>query len=95
MIKFLKWHVELAEDYKPGRKLIMVNMSKENNNKTTYEKLYEKGLLGFASGSCSPVIMKPLLEEGGFKNLTRIYRKNKSLYPINRMFGSEIVFGQK
>jgi len=86
---------EFRRVLKPGGKLILVNMSKNKKGRTLYEFLYEKGLLGFASGACRPVFMKPFLEEAGFENIERIYRKNRSFFFLNLLVGTEIVIGYK
>lgn len=80
---------------KPGGKLVLVAMSKEKQGKTLYETLYEKGLLGFASGSCRPVLMKPFLEGAGFEGVRRIYRRNRSWFFLTSLTGTEIVIGRK
>ncbi|MBI5554617.1 MAG: class I SAM-dependent methyltransferase, partial [Elusimicrobia bacterium] len=58
---------EFKRVLKPGGKLVLVNMSKNKKGKTFYEFLYEKGLLGFASGGCRPVVLKPFLKEAEFE----------------------------
>lgn len=80
---------------KPGGKLVLVAMSKEKQGKTLYESLYEKGLLGFASGSCRPILMKPFLEGAGFEDVRRIYRRNRSWFFLASLTGTEIVIGHK
>lgn len=86
---------EFKRVLKPGGKLVLVNMSKNKKGKTLYEFLYEKGLLGFASGSCRPVFLKPFLEKVGFEKIERIYRKNRSFFFLNWLTGTEIVLGYK
>ncbi len=86
---------EFKRVLKPGGKLILVNMSKRTNKKTLYELLYERGLLGFASGGCRPIIMKPYLQKEGFEQVERSYHTNKSWFPLNWLTGTEIVVGYK
>jgi|GEM_PF-189749 demethylmenaquinone methyltransferase/2-methoxy-6-polyprenyl-1,4-benzoquinol methylase len=86
---------EFKRVLKPGGKLILINMSKDKKNKTLYEFLYEKGLLGFASGGCRPVYLKPYLHETGFRNVQRFYRKNRSFFLLNLLTGTEIIIAKK
>ncbi len=86
---------EFKRVLKPGGTLVLVNMSKNREGKTLYEILYERGLLSFASGGCRPVFMKPLLESAQFVHVKRIYRKNKSLFLLSRLHGTEIVTANK
>jgi demethylmenaquinone methyltransferase/2-methoxy-6-polyprenyl-1,4-benzoquinol methylase len=86
---------EFKRVLKPSGKLVLVNMSKNKAIKTLYEFLYERRLLGFTSGSCRPVFMKPFLEEAGFEKVERIYRKNRSCFFLNLLVGTEIVIGYK
>ena len=71
------------------------DMSKKKEGKTVYEFLYEKGLLGFASGGCRPVLAVPFLEQAGFRDIQRIYRKNRSLFFMNWLTGTEIAIAVK
>ncbi len=86
---------EFKRVLKPGGKLILVNMSKNNQNKTFYEFLYESGLLQFSSGGCRPVFLKPFVEAEGFEKIQRVYRKNRSYFPLNLLVGTEIIVGYK
>ncbi len=86
---------EFKRVLKPGGRIVLVNMSKNKDGRTLYEFLYEKGFLGFASGGCRPVLMKPFLDEAGFKEVQRIYRENRSYLFLNRLTGTEIVWGHK
>lgn len=86
---------EFRRVLKPGGRLVLVNMSKNKNTKTLYEWLYEKSLLNFASGSCRPVLLKPFVEEAGFKGVTRTYRNNYSWFFLNWLTGTEVVIGEK
>ncbi len=82
---------EFKRVLKPDGKLVLVNLSKNREQKILYEKLYEKGILNFISGSCRPVMMEPFVKSSGFNNIKRVYRKNYSWFPINWMFGTEII----
>lgn len=86
---------EFARVLKPGGRLVLVDMSKNREGKTLYELLYEKGLLGFASGGCRPVQAVPFLERAEFRDIQRIYRKNRSLFFMNWLTGTEIVIAVK
>jgi len=86
---------EFKRVLRPGGRLVLVNMSKGKEEKTLYEFLYEKGLLSFASGSCRPVLMRPLVEGAGFERVERIYRSNRSWFFLNWLTGTEIVVGYK
>jgi len=86
---------EFKRVLRPGGKLVLVNMSKERGAKTLYEFLYEKGLLGFSSGACRPVYLKPYVEAAGFERVRRVYRKNRSYFFLNLLVGTEIVIGYK
>jgi ubiquinone/menaquinone biosynthesis C-methylase UbiE len=86
---------EFARVLKPGGRVVLVNMSKDKDGQTLYEWLYERGLLGFASGACRPVQMAPLLEQAGFKHIERIYRRNRSFFFLNWLTGTEIVVARK
>ena len=82
---------EFARVIKPGGKLVLVNMSKPNPRKTFYETIYEKG---WAVMPCRPVMMSPLLESAGFKDITRLYRPSRGLI-VSRLWGTEIVLAKK
>ncbi len=86
---------EFRRVLKPGGKLVLVNLSKNTERKIIYEEFYERGLLNFISGSCRPVLMGPFLRDAGFRNIERYYRKNRSWFFVNWMFGTEIVTGIK
>lgn len=86
---------EFKRVLKPGGKLVLVNMSKNKEEKTVYEFLYERGFLAFTSGSCRPVFLKPYVEKVGFEIVERIYRENRSWFFLNWLTGTEIVFGHK
>ncbi|MBI5523731.1 MAG: methyltransferase domain-containing protein [Desulfarculus sp.] len=86
---------EFGRVLKPGGRLVLVDMSKQGGGRTPYEWLYERGLLSFVSGACRPVLMRPLVEAAGFAEVSREYRKNRSLFPLNWLHGSEIVTARK
>lgn len=86
---------EFKRVLKPGGKIVLVDMSKGRQGKTLYEFLYERGVLGFASGSCRPVFVKPFLEEAGFDNVERVYGRNRSWFFLNCLTGTEIVWGYR
>jgi ubiquinone/menaquinone biosynthesis C-methylase UbiE len=86
---------EFARVLKPGGRVVLVNMSKNKEGQTLYEWLYERGLLGFASGGCRPVRMAPLLENAGFRGIERIFGQNRSFFFLNWLTGTEIVLARK
>jgi ubiquinone/menaquinone biosynthesis C-methylase UbiE len=86
---------EFARVLKPGGRVVLVNMSKNKDGQTLYEWLYERGLLGFASGACRPVQMAPLLIQAGFKDIKRFYGHNRSFFFLNWLTGTEIVLAHK
>jgi ubiquinone/menaquinone biosynthesis C-methylase UbiE len=86
---------EFARVLKPGGRVVLVNMSKNKDGQTLYEWLYERGLLGFASGACRPVQMAPLLKQAGFKDIKRFYGHNRSFFFLNWLTGTEIVLAHK
>jgi ubiquinone/menaquinone biosynthesis C-methylase UbiE len=82
---------EFRRVLKPGGRLVLVNSSKRRRGRTLYEFLYEKGLLGFLSGGCRPVLLESLVADAGFRDLKRVYRDNRGLFAFNRLFGTEII----
>jgi ubiquinone/menaquinone biosynthesis C-methylase UbiE len=82
---------EFMRVLKPGGKIVLVNMSKPDSQRTFYETIYEKGI---AVMPCRPVLMTPLLESAGFINVTRRYRPTHG-WIVSRLWGTEIVLGQK
>jgi len=79
---------------KPGGKIVLLNMSKPDEQKTFYERIYK-----WTKIPCRPVLMAPYLESAGFKNVQRIYRsiraRNSFEWIIGKMWGQEIVIGSK
>lgn len=88
---FLPIRREMARVLKPGGKLVLVNMSKPDANKTFYEKVYEKG---WAVMPCRPVLLSPYLEKAGFRDAQRLYRPSHGLL-VSRLWGTEIVLARK
>lgn len=82
---------EFRRVLKPGGKLVLVNMSKPDEKKTFYEKVYESG---WAVMPCRPVLMTPYLEQAGFNDIQRHYRRSKGLI-VSRLWGTEIVIAKK
>ena len=85
--------LELKRVLRPGGKVVLVNMSKNTDRKTLIELLYEKGLVTY--GNCRPVLGKPLVEQAGFTNTSRTYRRNFSWSVLNLLAGTEIVVPNK
>ena len=82
---------EMARVLKPGGKLVLVNMSKPDERKTFYEKVYEKG---WAVMPCRPVLMSPFLEAAGFIDIQRLYRPTRRSI-VALLWGQEIVLARK
>lgn len=88
---FLPILKEMARVLKPGGKLVLVNMSKPDERKTWYEKIYEKG---WAVMPCRPVLMSPYLPAAGFTGIQRFYRPTRG-FLLARLWGQEIVLARK
>jgi ubiquinone/menaquinone biosynthesis C-methylase UbiE len=88
---FLPILKEMARVLKPGGKLVLVNMSKPDERKTFFEKIYEHG---WAVMPCRPVLMSPYLPSVGFTEIQRFYRPTKGSL-IARLWGQEIVLAIK
>ncbi|TLN24074.1 methyltransferase domain-containing protein [bacterium] len=88
---FLPILKEFLRVLKPGGKIVLVNMSKPDSKKTFYETIYEKGV---AVMPCRPVLMGTFLEEAGFSDVTRLYRRTHGLL-VSRLWGTEIISGRK
>lgn len=82
---------EMRRVLKPGGKLVLVNMSKPDERKTFYEKIYEKG---WAVMPCRPVLMSDYLEPAGFAEVQRFYRPTRRSI-ISLLWGQEIVIARK
>lgn len=82
---------EMARVLKPGGKLVLVNMSKPDERKTFFEKIYEKG---WAVMPCRPVLMSDYLKPAGFTDVQRFYRPTRGSI-VSLLWGQEIVLARK
>ncbi|HEX2994959.1 MAG TPA: class I SAM-dependent methyltransferase, partial [Anaerolineales bacterium] len=82
---------EMARVLKPGGKLVLVNMSKPDERKTFFEKIYEKG---WAVMPCRPVLMSEYLKPAGFTDIQRFYRPTRGSI-VSLLWGQEIVLARK
>ncbi len=82
---------EMARVLKPGGKLVLVNMSKPDERKTFFEKIYEKG---WAVMPCRPVLMSEYLTPAGFTDIQRLYRPTRGSV-VSLLWGQEIVLAHK
>lgn len=88
---FLPILKEMARVLKPGRKLVLLNMSKPDERKTFFEKIYERG---WAVMPCRPVLMSSYLELAGFRDIQRLYRPSRGSI-VSFLWGQEIVLARK
>jgi demethylmenaquinone methyltransferase/2-methoxy-6-polyprenyl-1,4-benzoquinol methylase len=88
---FLPILKEMRRVLKPGGKLVLVNMSKPDERKTFFEKIYEKG---WAVMPCRPVLMSGYLESAGFTDVQRFYRPTRGSI-VSLLWGQEIVLARK
>jgi demethylmenaquinone methyltransferase/2-methoxy-6-polyprenyl-1,4-benzoquinol methylase len=88
---FLPILKEMRRVLKPDGKLVLVNMSKPDDKKTIYEKIYEKG---WAVMPCRPVLMSSYLETAGFTDIQRLYRPSRGSI-VALLWGQEIVTARK
>ncbi len=82
---------EMRRVLKPGGKLVLVNMSKPDEGKTFYERIYEKG---WAVMPCRPVLMRSFVERAGFVEVERRYRPTRGSL-VALLWGQEIVLARK
>lgn len=82
---------EMQRVLKPGGQLVLVNMSKPDERKTFFEKVYEKG---WAVMPCRPVLMSGYLEPAGFIEIQRFYRPTRGSI-VSLLWGQEIVLARK
>ncbi len=82
---------EMARVLKPGGKLVLVNMSKPDERRTFFERIYEKG---WAVMPCRPVLMSPFLKTIGFMEIQRFYRPTRGSL-VARLWGQEVVLARK
>jgi len=82
---------EFRRVLKPGGRLVLVNMSKENGDILTwYERLYRRlpaRLVPYLLGGCRPALAEDLVKEAGFCEVTRDY--------IRHILPSEVVTARK
>jgi demethylmenaquinone methyltransferase/2-methoxy-6-polyprenyl-1,4-benzoquinol methylase len=88
---FLPVLKEMARVLKPGGQLVLVNMSKLDDRKTFFERVYE---MGWAVMPCRPVLMSPFLEPAGFTDIQRLYRPTRGSI-VALLWGQEIVLARK
>jgi demethylmenaquinone methyltransferase/2-methoxy-6-polyprenyl-1,4-benzoquinol methylase len=88
---FLPILKEMRRVLKPGGKLVLVNMSKPDDRKTLFEKIYERG---WAVMPCRPVLMSSYLEPAGFTDIQRLYRPSRGSI-VAFLWGQEIVLARK
>jgi demethylmenaquinone methyltransferase/2-methoxy-6-polyprenyl-1,4-benzoquinol methylase len=88
---FLPILKEMRRVLKPGGKLVLLNMSKPDDRRTLFEKIYERG---WAVMPCRPVLMRSYLEPAGFTNIQRLYRPTSGSI-ISFLWGQEIVLARK
>lgn len=82
---------EMRRILKPSGKLVLVNMSKPDERKTFYEKIYARG---WAVMPCRPVLMSEYLEPAGFTHIQRFYRPTRGSI-VSLLWGQEIVLAHK
>jgi ubiquinone/menaquinone biosynthesis C-methylase UbiE len=82
---------EFQRVLKPGGRMILLNMSKQDKMVVTpREKLYTRlpaSLALYVMGGCRPVLMKDLVEAAHFQSVQRVF--------LDGRFPSEIVMGTK
>jgi|WetSurMetagenome_2_1015567.scaffolds.fasta_scaffold27267_4 ubiquinone/menaquinone biosynthesis C-methylase UbiE len=88
---FMSVLTEMARVLKPGGKLVLLNMSKPDERRTFFERIYEKG---WAVMPCRPVLMSPFLGAIGLTDIQRSYRPTRGSL-IAHLWGQEIVLARK
>lgn len=82
---------EFRRVLKPGGRLALVNMSKQDDTRlNVYERLYThlpQSLVPYLFGGCRPVLLQSLVEAAGFHHLRREYMRHT--------MPSEIIIAQK
>lgn len=81
---------EFRRVLKNGGRLVLVNMSKDQQKITFYERLYQVTpvwLIPYLYGGCRPVLMAEHTRQAGFQDVRREFVKN--------IFPSEVVVGKK
>ncbi|MDQ7779578.1 MAG: methyltransferase domain-containing protein [Planctomycetota bacterium] len=82
---------EFRRVLKPGGRLVLLNMSKEDGSRLTwFERTYRAlpdWLAPYVLGGCRPVLMAPMVAEAGFVDVERDF--------IRRAIPSEIVVARK
>jgi len=73
---------EFKRVLKPGGRIILLNMSKENKETVLFrEKLYHfltPSLVLYLMGGCRPVLMEDLTRQAGFEQVRRTYLEGKA-----------------
>jgi ubiquinone/menaquinone biosynthesis C-methylase UbiE len=68
---------------KPSGRMLLVNFSKaETSQRTWWECLYRrmpKRCAAYLFGGCRPVLMAPLAEKAGFRDVSRVFRPSEFL----------------
>jgi ubiquinone/menaquinone biosynthesis C-methylase UbiE len=81
---------EFERVLKPHGRLVLVNMSKRDDRKTFFERIYDRG---WAVMPCRPVLMSPFLPQAGFSEVQRFFKPGKGL--VSLLWGTEIVLARK
>ena len=81
---------EFLRVLKPGGRLVLVNMSKDQPGVTPYERIYKL----LRSFPCRPVAMLHFVQSAGFTDARRIYRSSFTDF-FRLPFGTEIVTARR
>lgn len=84
--QFVPILAEFQRVLKPGGRLILLNMSKNRPEKTWFETLYATGWVG----ACRPVLLKTYVQQAGFEDVQRLYRKSY-VHHLLLPFGAEMI----